>query len=97
MAGEVFSARESGVNPSNAIGRSRDAFSKIGTTRIGDYEVEVRNMVSQDRSGRGLNTNSELYTEIRKDGRVVAWNSTQQGGERQRESWVREQRRKFKI
>ena len=97
MAKETTIARESRVNPVNAVKRVSNSFSRIGTTRIGDYEVEVRNMVSQDRSRRGLNLNSELYTEIRRGGRVVAWNVTQQGGDKQREQWIREQRRRFNF
>lgn len=97
MAGETTIARENKANPVNSLGRAQSAFSRVGTTRIGDYDIEVRNVVSQDRSGRGLNLKGSTYTEIRKDGKVVAWNSTQRGGESAREKWVSEQRRKFNI
>ena len=97
MAGEVTTAREGRVNPVNAIGRTQNPFTKIGTTRVGAYDVEVQRIVEQDRSGRGLNLSSKLFTQIRKNGRVVAWNITETGGEKQREKWISEQRRKLKF
>lgn len=97
MAKEATIAREGKVNPLNAEGLAQRAFHRTGTTRIGDYEIEVRNIVGQDRSRRGMLVNASTYTEIRKNGRAVAWNNTLRGGDRLREAWIEEQRRKFNI
>ena len=86
MAGEVTTAMEGRVKPINAIGRTQNPFTKIGTTRVGAHDVEVIRTAS-----------GKLYTKIRRGGRVVATNVTEMGGEKQREKWLSEQRRKLNF
>lgn len=87
----------SGGGASGGMGRGAAGF-KEGVTKVNGYEISVSNTYSKSYGNQvGLNIAKETTTIIKKDGKVVAWNVTQPGGEKQYNDWVKEQKKKFKI